>query len=102
MPRRRTGGLDEKCGIGISPGTRLSGCHDRDQIRLLVFAVAMRRIAIEAGEGGNLIVGPARQKRELPSQHRGRNAQRAKRMARVVLTVPECALAVLPGFTPVN
>ena len=60
------------------------------------------RIAIEPEELRDGGVVHAVEEEEFPSESCGREAHCPERVADVVLAIPERALAILPGFSPVN
>src|SRR5689334_7398540 len=100
LPRAAARGVDERRGITIEPGTRITGRDDRKALGVFAFRVTVVVVAIEAEQRGDVRVGPSRQQRQAPAEQRRREPQRADRVTDVVLTVPKRALAVLPGLAP--
>ena len=59
-------------------------------------------VPLDARECGNGAMRPRRQESRSPPQYCRRRRHRRNGMTEIVLAIPECTLAVLPGLTPVN
>src|SRR6185436_3591109 len=58
--------------------------------------------AVDTEQSGGLGVGERRQERDAPAEGSGSEAQRPKRVARVMLTIAVGAFPVLPSFPPMH
>ncbi len=86
--RLETAGEDQERSIGVLPVGRLH--------------VGKVRVAIEAEEGRDAIIAKPVPNERAPAERPGRAAHRGDGVSGVVLAIAKRALAVLPGFAPVN
>ena len=101
MPRPASGRVDESLHIERQAESRVEsriadpefGTNDRNALRFFALGRAEVRIAVEPKQCGDLAIRPAWKHLQTPPEHRGRQAQRPKRVADVVLAIAERAFA---------
>ena len=83
-------------------GRRLARAHQEHAAGLFALGIGVVGVPIEAEEPCDRALRAARDERRPPPREPGGQPHGRDRVAEIVLTVPEGALAVLPRFAPVN
>jgi hypothetical protein len=76
--------------------------HKRQEFGILALSSHVVSIAVESEKPGHANSTHAVEQAEFPPDGSRRKAQRPKCVANIMLTIPECALSILPGLAPEN
>src|SRR3954470_12417638 len=100
-PLAHPGSSSQPRACGRKARGHLAGYHREHPTRFLPFSIDEVLVTADAGDRGDIGVGPFGEENRPPPEQRRGEREGGDGMTEIVLAVPKRALAVLPGLAPV-